>query len=116
MQLESVTKVVLRQGRLAELKNETRSIVFFESVHRVRDSLADMVDNFGASRAAFIGRELTKMHEQCIQAPLADLLRQLDEGDIPSKGEFVIIVAGADDAPDSAFKTLKNLKNQIIFF
>ena len=40
---------------------------------------------------------------QSFLAPLADLLRQLDEGDIPSKGEFVIIVAGADDAPDSAF-------------
>ena len=93
-----------RRGRLAELSNETRSIVFFESVHRVRDSLADMVENFGASRAAFVGRELTKMHEQCVQAPLSDLLRQLDEGDIPSKGEFVIIVAGADAAPDTSFE------------
>ena len=92
-----------RQGRLGELSSETRSIVFFESVHRIRDSLADMVEVLGADRAAFVGRELTKMHEQCVQAPLADLLRQLDEGDIPSKGEFVVIVAGADETPGSTY-------------
>ena len=93
-----------RQQKLAELMSETRSIVLFESVHRVRDSLADMVEAFGGERAAFVGRELTKMHEQCIQAPLSDLLRQLDEGDIPLKGEFVIIVAGADDVAESSLE------------
>jgi 16S rRNA (cytidine1402-2'-O)-methyltransferase len=93
-----------RQDKLAALKGETRSIVFYESVHRVRDSLADMVEIIGAERAAFIGRELTKMHEQCVQAPLADLLRQVDEGDIPSKGEFVIIVKGSDEQQESSFE------------
>jgi len=93
-----------RQGRLGELSSETRSIVFFESVHRIRDSLADMVEVLGADRAAFVGRELTKMHEQCVQDSLANLLRQLDEGDIPSKGEFVVIVAGADDAPNTSLE------------
>jgi 16S rRNA (cytidine1402-2'-O)-methyltransferase len=91
-----------RIERLQALQGETRSMVFYESVHRVRDSLADMVEIFGASRAAFVGRELTKMHEQCIQASLSDLLRQLDEGDIPCKGEFVIIVTGNDGEHESA--------------
>jgi len=89
-----------RQDKLAELKSETRSIVFYESVHRVRESLADMVNVF----AAFVGRELTKMHEQCVQATLGDLLRQLDEGDIVSKGEFVVIVAGTNEESTSSFE------------
>jgi 16S rRNA (cytidine1402-2'-O)-methyltransferase len=93
-----------RQDKLAALKGETRSIVFYESVHRVRDSLADMVEIIGAERAAFIGRELTKMHEQCVQASLTELLRQVDEGDIPSKGEFVIIVKGSDEQQESSFE------------
>jgi 16S rRNA (cytidine1402-2'-O)-methyltransferase len=78
-------------------------MVFYESVHRVRDSLADMCEVFGNDRAAFVGRELTKMHEQCIQAALAQLLRQVDEGDIPCKGEFVIIVAGTAAEPKASY-------------
>ena len=96
-------KTKARAERLASLQSETRSMVFYESVHRVRDSLADMIEVFGNDRHAFVGRELTKMHEQCIQAPLADLLRQVDEGDIPCKGEFVIIVAGTTTNPESSY-------------
>ena len=92
-----------RIDQLAALNDEVRTLVFYESVHRVRDSLADMCEVFGGDRFAFIGRELTKLHEQCLQAPLADLLRQLDEGDIPCKGEFVIIVAGTTTKPASTY-------------
>ncbi len=93
-----------RRDKLAELKSETRSIVLYESVHRIRDCLADLVAEFGADRNAFIGRELTKMHEQCVQAPLGDLLRQLDDGDIVSKGEFVVVVTGSDEEQSSSFE------------
>ena len=93
-----------RRDKLAELKSETRSIVLYESVHRIRDCLADLVAEFGADRNAFIGRELTKMHEQCVQAPLGDLLIQLDEGVIVSKGEFVVVVTGSDEEQTSSFE------------
>ncbi len=93
-----------RRDKLAELKSETRSIVLYESVHRIRDCLADLVAEFGADRNAFIGRELTKMHEQCVQAPLGDLLSQLDEGVIVSKGEFVVVVTGSDEEQTSSFE------------
>lgn len=83
-----------RAERLRALGAEPRSMVFYESVHRVRDSLVAMCEAFGNNRPAFIGRELTKLHEQCVQAPLAALLQKLDEGDIPCKGEFVLVVAG----------------------
>ncbi len=91
-----------RKDRLAELSRETRTIVLYESVHRIRDCLADLVDGFGETRNAFVGRELTKMHEQCVQATLGELLRQLDDGTIVAKGEFVIIVTGADEQPSSS--------------
>ena len=86
-----------RRDRLATLASEPRSLVFFESVHRIRDSLADFGEAFEPDRNAFIGRELSKMHEQCVQAPLAELLRLVDAGDIPSKGEFVLIVSGSEE-------------------
>ena len=90
-----------RKDRMAELRSETRTIVLYESVHRIRACLADLVDEFGESRNAFLGRELTKMHEQCVQASLGELLRQLDDGTIVAKGEFVIVVTGNDEEPTS---------------
>ena len=93
-----------RRDKLAALQSETRSIVLYESVHRIRDCLTDLVDVFGADRNAFIGRELTKLHEQCVQATLGDLLRQLDEGDIVSKGEFVVVVKGSDEEQTANFE------------
>ena len=91
-----------RKDRLAELSSETRTIVLYESVHRIRACLADLVDEFGESRNSFLGRELTKMHEQCVQATLGELLRQLDDGTIVAKGEFVLIVTGAAEAQSSS--------------
>lgn len=91
-----------RREALQALASESRTIVFYESVHRVRESLADMVEAFGENRVAFIGRELTKLHEQCISASLRDLLAQLESGDIAAKGEYVIAVAGSDAAAESS--------------
>jgi len=93
-----------RRERLAELRSETRSSVLYESVHRIRDCVADLVDIVGPERMAFIGRELTKMHEQCVQATLADLLRRLDAGEIVAKGEFVLVLSGCREKPSSAFE------------
>jgi len=91
-------KRAARRSRLQELLRETRSIVFFESVHRVGDCLADLVEVFGPRRPAFIGRELSKLHEQCVSATLADLKRMHGEGEITEKGEFVLVVGGNQEA------------------
>jgi 16S rRNA (cytidine1402-2'-O)-methyltransferase len=94
-------KRAARRKWLAALAREQRTIVFYESVHRIADCLADMTEAFGADREAFMGRELTKLHEQCVQASLGELRRRIDSGEIPLKGEFVLAVAGAlaEDAP-----------------
>jgi 16S rRNA (cytidine1402-2'-O)-methyltransferase len=91
-----------RREWLRALASETRTMIFYESVHRIAGCLADMVEIFGASRAAFIGRELTKMHEQCVQSSLRSLQEMLADGTIVNKGEFVIAVAGTDEKPASS--------------
>ncbi len=97
----SPAKQVARRDWLEQLKGERRTLVFFESVHRIADCLADMVIVFGAERPAFIGRELTKIHEQCVQSTLGDLCAQVEDKSIVDKGEFVIIVAGSTEEHES---------------
>jgi len=83
-----------REARLRELAGEARTLVFFESVHRIRDVLGDLARVFGAGRRALIGRELTKLHEQSVAATLGELEPMLGES-VPLKGEFVVVVEGA---------------------
>ena len=90
-----------RRTVLAALAAEPRTLVFFESVHKIRASLPDLVAAFGADRMAFIGREISKLHEQCVRAPLGRLSAALDDGQIVAKGEFVLVVAGCADAAGS---------------
>ncbi|HEX7718907.1 MAG TPA: 16S rRNA (cytidine(1402)-2'-O)-methyltransferase [Woeseiaceae bacterium] len=91
-----------RRDRLEELRTESRSMVFYAAVHRIREVLEELAASFGNERQAFIGRELTKMHEQCVAAALGELLVQVDGGVIPAKGEFVIVTGGTKDAPVAA--------------
>ncbi len=90
-----------RRALLAGLATEPRTLVFYESVHRIAECISDMAAAFGSDRQAFIGRELTKMHEQCVQESLRDLQHQIDNEVIVGKGEFVIVVAGSDAGSES---------------
>jgi 16S rRNA (cytidine1402-2'-O)-methyltransferase len=84
-----------RDERLALLRHERRTLVFYEAVHRIAATLAALVAVFGGERRAAIARELTKVHEQIVVGTLADLSARLTR-DIPLLGEFVIVVAGND--------------------
>jgi 16S rRNA (cytidine1402-2'-O)-methyltransferase len=89
-----------RAERLDWLRREQRTIVFYEAVHRVAETLAALRRAFGDERRAAIARELTKTHEQIATGTLAELEARLDSG-IPLLGEFVLVVAGAAaTAPD----------------
>jgi 16S rRNA (cytidine1402-2'-O)-methyltransferase len=91
-----------RAERLSRLRDEHRTLIFYEAVHRVAATLAALVKAFGAERRAAVARELTKIHEQIATGSLAELTARLG-GDIPLLGEFVIVVAGAAAAaPDEA--------------
>ena len=98
-------KAVARRKRLQSLASESRTLVFFESVHRIAAALADLGNAFGEEREAFIGRELSKLHEQCVHGSLGSLRLKVDAGVIVSKGEFVIVVAGADPDSESTLDT-----------
>lgn len=93
-------KSAARKRRLKDLARESRTIIFYESVHRVADTLADLAEACGPARRAFIGRELTKLHEQCVNAELIELGRMLADGRIASKGEFVIVLDGSSETDD----------------
>jgi len=92
-------KRAARRNRLQSLSGETRTTVFYESVHRVADTVDDLIGTHGADRNAFLGRELSKLHEQCVSANLQTIADWLADGRIPAKGEFVIVIEGA---PESA--------------
>ncbi len=93
-------KKTARVNRLRELRDESRSIVFFESVHRIKATIGDLCDVFGIERRAFVGRELSKLHEQCVAARLGEIRDMIDDGQIPNKGEFVLVVQGNRDVDD----------------
>jgi 16S rRNA (cytidine1402-2'-O)-methyltransferase len=86
-------KAGLRRQRLEQLAREDRTMVFFESVHRIVDSLAAMAAQFGAARPAALARELTKLHEATYTGSLEALGARLGH-DIPLLGEFVVLVGG----------------------
>jgi 16S rRNA (cytidine1402-2'-O)-methyltransferase len=95
-------KKAARRKWLQARAADERTLVFFEAVHRIGATLADMVDAFGADREAFLGRELTKLHEQCVVASLGEMLDEVGNGTIASKGEFVVAVAGVARPAESS--------------
>ena len=88
------SKSTARKKKLAELRSETRTLVFFESSHRIKASIDDMTMIFGAQRLAAVCRELTKKFETVMRAPLAEIGIQLAEDKNQSRGEFVIVMGG----------------------
>lgn len=93
-------KAKARLASFQALADEPRTLVFYEAVHRIEASLRDAVVAFGGDRPAFLARELTKMHEQCVSDTLAGLLEAVATGRVTAKGEFVLAIAGNPTAGD----------------
>jgi 16S rRNA (cytidine1402-2'-O)-methyltransferase len=87
-----------RRSALAALAAEPRTMVFYESPHRLAEALVDAVGAFGADRPAAVCRELTKTHEEVRRGPLAELAGWAAEG---VRGEITLVVAGAVAGPAS---------------
>ena len=90
-------KASARRDQLQRLAGETRTLVFYESSHRIAESLADMRAAFGDDRPAVLARELTKLFETVLDGTLADLQARVDADENQRKGEFVVMVQGAGD-------------------
>ena len=96
------TRSSARRERLQSLAADPRTLIFYESSHRIVDSLTDMVAVFGATRDAVVARELTKLYETVLDAPLQSLLDQVSADPNQQRGEFVVLVGGAVDADADA--------------
>lgn len=83
-----------RCDKLAELETETRTLIFYESTHRILDTLADMQQVWGNERYVVLARELTKTWETIVGEPLEQLITWLKEDSHRIKGEIVLIVEG----------------------
>ena len=94
-------KAGARRERLARLASEARTLIFYESSHRIEESLEDMAVAFGGDRPAVLARELTKLFETVLDGPLARLLEQVSADSNQRKGEFVLIVEGVGDDADA---------------
>lgn len=86
-----------RRARLVQLRNCAETLLFYEAVHRIVESLADMAEVFGPARGAFVARELTKLHESVYYGSLAEVRQQLAADPGHDKGEFTVVVAGAPE-------------------
>lgn len=84
-----------RQTRLELLKTEERTIVFYESPHRLVKTLQQFVDFFGENRQACVCRELSKVFEESVRGTLSEILANFAQRTI--KGEIVIVVAGFNE-------------------
>lgn len=84
-----------RRARLQALGHCPDTLVFYESVHRVADTLADMADIFGRQRPAFVARELTKLHETSYSGTLQQVGAALAGDPGGDKGEFTLVIGGA---------------------
>ena len=94
-------KASARRERLAALAGEPRTLVFYESSHRIEESLADLRAAFGDDRPAVLARELTKLFETVLDGTLADLHARVAADADQRKGEFVLVVQGVGEDADA---------------
>lgn len=85
-----------RRTAIGELRHETRTLIFYESPHRILSTMEDMAEIFGPLRPAVMVRELTKTFETIRSAPLGELLAWMAVDENQRKGEFVVLVHGAE--------------------
>ena len=103
-----------RKTHLAEVKKETRTMIFYEAPHKLPATLKDMYEAFGNRKLAIV-RELTKLHEEVVHTTLAEAVNMYDEEHKP-RGEYVLIIEGYDDSKDKeyAFEDAVELAKQYV--
>jgi 16S rRNA (cytidine1402-2'-O)-methyltransferase len=93
-----------RRERLQTLRDETRTLIFYEAPHRLKDTLGVIRELLG-NREAVLARELSKIHEEFLRGPVSELVRALGSGDI--RGEVTLIISGSSGLPGVSEDRLK---------
>jgi 16S rRNA (cytidine1402-2'-O)-methyltransferase len=106
-------RAAARRKALLSLQREPRTLVFFESSHRIAECLADLAQVLGPERKAALCREMTKQFETVLRGSLAGLVEQVGADPNQRKGEFVLVVAGSDAAADSALPEALRLAGEL---
>ncbi len=88
-----------RRAHLASLKEEKRTMIFYEAPHKLQNTLLDLQETFGPERPISLCRELTKLHEEIIRTTIGGAIAHYEVQ--PPKGEYVLVVAGAPEQPES---------------
>ena len=107
----SINKRV-RKERLAELKEEQRTMIFYEAPHKLKRTISDLKETFGGERKIVLARELTKIHEEFLRMTLEEAEKYYEEKDI--KGEFVVLVEGAKIEIKPCEKTIDELMQEAL--
>jgi 16S rRNA (cytidine1402-2'-O)-methyltransferase len=108
------SKTAARKKTLEQLCRETRTLVFFESSHRIEAAINNMAEIFGPRRLAAVCRELTKKFETVLRAPLAKIGEKLASDKNQTRGEFVIVVAGYEASADESMADAQMMASTLL--
>ncbi len=103
-----------RLKRLTQLQSESRTMVFFESSHRIRASLYDLEQVFGSGRPAALCREMTKQFETVLRGSLKEIRQRVERESNQRKGEFVLVVSGGSPDESRAFSRALELCRELL--
>ena len=88
-----------RRARLERLKTEERTLIFYEAPHRLRETLAELLEAFGPERPLSLCRELTKLHEEILRLTLGEAVRYYESNE--PRGEYVLVLGGAEEQAEA---------------
>lgn len=108
------SKAVARKRKLEDLSREPRTLVFFESSHRISAAINDMALVFGGDRVVAICRELTKKFETVLRAPLENLQQSLADDANQTRGEFVIVVTGFESSDSESLSSALKMATALL--
>lgn len=84
-----------RHEHLASVKNDTRTLIFYEAPHKLKSTLSDMAKAFGEDRRIALARELTKLHEEILRMTIGEAISYYEENS--PRGEYVLVIEGASE-------------------
>ncbi|MCK5359471.1 MAG: 16S rRNA (cytidine(1402)-2'-O)-methyltransferase [Gammaproteobacteria bacterium] len=108
------SKPTARRKQMQSLVSETRSLVFYESSHRIADCLQDMKNIFGSARHCTVGRELTKRYESLYRGTLDDVVQQMEQDENATRGEFVVVIEGAEESADDSMEQGRSVMDVLL--